>query len=279
MQKIKTQKTLRQIALHLICILLSALFCFPFVYMVLTSFQPTNDAIFALPPKLFPETFAFSNYSYAFKEMEFPRAFGNTMLILVTATALNMCGSTCVAYGFSRFNAKGKGIAWTVLMATMMLSWVVTMVPAFVIFKFLGWIGTRLPLIIPAFGGSAYNIFMLRQFMMGIPRDLDEAAKIDGCSSVGILIKILMPNMMPVFATLFIFLFTSIWSDYLAPSIYLVKKEQHTLSLALYNLRTAYAVDWKSTMAGSAMFAIPMVIVLFAMQRFFVEGIVVTGIK
>lgn len=279
MGKVKTNKVLRQTVQQAICVLLSVVFCFPFVYMILTSLQPSNDDIFALPPRLFPSVLTFSNYAYAFTEMEFPRAFGNTLLILVGATVLNMCGSTCVAYGFSRFHAKGKGAAWTVLMATMMLPWVVTMVPAFVIFKYFGWIGTRLPLIIPSFGGSAYNIFMLRQFMMGIPRELDEAAKIDGCSSVGILIKILIPNMAPVFATLFIFLFTSIWSDYLAPSIYLVEREQHTLSLALYNLRTAYAVDWKSTMAGSVMFAVPMVIVLFAMQRFFVEGIVVTGIK
>ncbi len=279
MAHVQKRKLAGRIVVHIVCILTSAICVFPFIYMFFISLQPENEAIFRLPPSIIPDKWQWSNYASAFVEMHFPRALGNTLLILSTVMALNMFGSTLVAYGFSRFTAKGKGIMWAVLMGTMMLPWVVTMVPAFVIFKAIGWIGTRLPLIIPAFGGSAYNIFMLRQFMMGMPRELDEAAKIDGCSDIGILFRILMPNMLPVYATLFIFLFTSLWSDYLSPRIYLVEEVQHTLSLALYKLRSAYSIDWKATMAGSVMFAIPMVAVLFGMQKYFVEGVAVTGLK
>lgn len=279
MAQVQKGKLAGKIVVHIVCILAAAICVFPFIYMFFISLQPNNEAIFSIPPSIIPSKWEWSNYVYAFGQMHFMRAFGNTMLILVTVTALNMFGSTIVAYGFSRFTAKGKGAVWAVLMGTMMLPWAVTMVPAFVIFKAIGWIGTRLPLIIPAFGGSAYNIFMLRQFMMGMPKDLDEAAKIDGCSDIGILFRILLPNMLPVYATLFIFLFTSLWSDYLSPRIYLVNEVQHTLSLALYKLRSAYSIDWKSTMAGSVMFALPMVAVLFGMQRYFVEGIAVTGLK
>lgn len=279
MAHVLKRKIAIRIAVHVVCIFTSSICVFPFIYMFFISLQPTNEAIFSIPPSIIPVKWEWSNYVYAFRQTHFLRAFGNTMLILVTVTGLNMIGSTLVAYGFSRFTARGKGIMWAVLMGTMMLPWAVTMVPAFVIFKAIGWIGTRLPLIIPAFGGSAYNIFMLRQFMMGIPKELDEAAKIDGCSDFGILFRILLPNMTPVYATLFIFLFTSLWSDYLSPRIYLLDETQHTLSLALYKLRSAYSIDWKATMAGSVMFALPMVVVLFAMQRYFVEGIVVTGLK
>lgn len=276
---VQKRKLAGRIVVHIVCILTAAICVFPFLYMFFISLQPNNEAIFKIPPSIVPETWEWSNYVYAFRQMHFLRAFGNTMLILVTVMGLNMIGSTLVAYGFSRFSARGKGLTWAVLMGTMMLPWAVTMVPAFVIFKAIGWIGTRLPLIIPAFGGSAYNIFMLRQFMMGMPKELDEAAKLDGCSDLGILFRILLPNMLPVYATLFIFLFTAMWSDYLSPRIYLIKETQHTISLALYKLRTAYSIDWKSTMAGSVLFTIPMVVVLFSMQRYFVEGVVVTGLK
>lgn len=279
MAYVRKRKIAVKVAVHAVCILTAAICVFPFLYMFFISLQPNNEAIFKIPPSIIPETWQWSNYAYAFGQMHFLRALGNTMLILVTVTALNMAGSTLVAYGFSRFSSKAKGAMWALLMGTMMLPWAVTMVPAFVIFKGIGWIGTRLPLIIPAFGGSAYNIFMLRQFMMGMPRELDEAAKIDGCTDIGILFRILLPNMLPVYATLFIFLFTSLWSDYLSPRIYLVDEAQHTLSLALYKLRSAYSIDWKSTMAGSVMFALPMVVVLFGMQRYFVEGVAVTGLK
>jgi ABC-type glycerol-3-phosphate transport system permease component len=259
--------------------LLIAVLVFPFIYMALASFQSGNDAIFALPPRMFPKSWHFANYRTAFAEMHFMRALGNTLLIMGSVMVLNMTGSLLAAYGFARFRARGKDILFWVLLSTMMLPWVVTMIPAFALFKYIGWVGTRLPLIVPAIGGSAYNIFMLRQFIMNIPRDLDEAAKIDGCSTPGILFKILLPNMKPVLATLFIFLFQGMWSNYIGPSIYLMKEEQWTLALALNAMKTPFQMQWHWTMAGSVMFALPIIIVLFAAQNFFTRGIVVSSFK
>ncbi len=258
----------------------AALFCLPFVYMLLCSFQPESADIFRWPPKVIPERFRFRNYADAFKIMNFPRAFGNTILLVVCVMTLNISGSVLVAYGFARFEAKLKNKLFGLLLSTMMLPWVITMIPSFAIYRYIGWIGTRLPLIIPAVGGSAFNIFMVRQFMMGIPRDLDEAATIDGCGSFGVLWRILLPNMAPVLATLVVFGFTNVWSDYVGPSIYLIDSELQTLSLSLYNFQDSSGVmEWNKVMAGCVMFSLPMVLVLFLAQNAFVRGIVASGLK
>lgn len=263
-----------------IAFVIAVVFCLPFVYMVLCSFQPTSADIFQWPPKLIPEYFRFANYTEAFETMHFLRALGNTLLLVVSVMTLNIVGSVLVAYGFARFEARLKSKLFGLLLSTMMLPWVITMIPSFAIYRYIGWIGTRLPLIVPAIGGSAFNIFMLRQFMLGIPKDLDEAATIDGCSSFGILWRILLPNMLPVLATLVVFQFTSVWSDYVGPSIYLLDSDLHTLSLSLYNFQDSSGVmEWNKVMAGCVMFSLPMVLVLFLAQNAFVRGIVSSGLK
>ena len=264
----------------LIALIVAVVFCLPFVYMLLCSFQPASADIFQWPPRLIPETFRFQNYADAFETMHFLRAFGNTVLLVVSVMTLNIVGSVLVAYGFARFEARLKSKLFGLLLSTMMLPWVITMIPSFAIYRYIGWIGTRLPLIVPAIGGSAFNIFMLRQFMLGIPRDLDEAATIDGCSSFGVLWRILLPNMLPVLATLVAFQFTSVWSDYVGPSIYLLDSDLHTLSLSLYNFQDSSGVmEWNKVMAGCVMFSLPMVLVLFLAQNAFVRGIVSSGLK
>ncbi len=264
----------------LIALIVAVVFCLPFVYMLLCSFQPASADIFQWPPRLIPETFRFQNYADAFETMHFLRAFGNTVLLVVSVMTLNIVGSVLVAYGFARFEARLKSKLFGLLLSTMMLPWVITMIPSFAIYRYIGWIGTRLPLIVPAIGGSAFNIFMLRQFMLGIPRDLDEAATIDGCSSFGVLWRILLPNMLPVLATLVVFQFTSVWSDYVGPSIYLLDSDLHTLSLSLYNFQDSSGVmEWNKVMAGCVMFSLPMVLVLFLAQNAFVRGIVSSGLK
>lgn len=263
-----------------VALIIAVLFCLPFVYMLLCSFQPTSADIFQWPPKLIPEVFRFSNYVEAFRTMNFPWAFGNTLLLVVSVMTLNLVGSILVAYGFARFEARLKRKLFGLLLSTMMLPWVITMIPSFAIYRYIGWIGTRLPLIVPAIGGSAFNIFMLRQFMLGIPKGLDEAATIDGCGSFGILWRILLPNMLPVLATLVVFQFTSVWSDYVGPSIYLLDSDLHTLSLSLYNFQDSSGVmEWNKVMAGCVMFSLPMVLVLFLAQNAFVRGIVSSGLK
>ena len=283
-RKLYGKRTRRGAAGRAVCfvvaLLTAVLFCLPFVYMLLCSFQPESADIFVWPPDLIPDHFRFANYADAFEVMNFPRAFGNTMLLVVSVMGLSVTGSVLVAYGFARFEARLKNALFGLLLSTMMLPWVITMIPSFAIYKYIGWIGTRLPLIIPAVGGSAFNIFMLRQFMLGIPKDLDEAARIDGCSSFGILWRILLPNMAPVLATLVVFSFTNVWNDYVGPSIYLLDSDLHTLSLSLYNFQDASGVmEWNKVMAGCVMFSLPMVLVLFLAQNAFVRGIVTSGIK
>lgn len=277
--KSKRKELVNGIFWNILVILIAFFFVFPFIYMVMFSFANDDSEILSMNPRLFPISFRAYNYIDAFKEMHFLRALGNTLLIMIPVIILNMLGSLLAAYGFARFNGKFKNALFSILISTMMLPWVVTMVPAFVVFKKINWIGTLLPLIVPSFGGSAYNIFMMRQFLITMPKELDEAAKIDGCSSFKILFKILLPNMKPCIVTLFIFLFTSMWSDYIGPSLYIMKDSQQTLSLALLNFQNSYSIKWNLTLAGATMFTIPMIITLFALQKEFVGNSMNSAIK
>lgn len=277
--KSKRKELVNGILWNILVILIAFFFVFPFIYMVMFSFANDDSEILSMNPRLFPISFRAYNYIDAFKEMHFLRALGNTLLIMIPVIILNMLGSLLAAYGFARFNGKFKNALFSILISTMMLPWVVTMVPAFVVFKKINWIGTLLPLIVPSFGGSAYNIFMMRQFLIAMPKELDEAAKIDGCSSFKILFKILLPNMKPCIVTLFIFLFTSMWSDYIGPSLYIMKDSQQTLSLALLNFQNSYSIKWNLTLAGATMFTIPMIITLFALQKEFVGNSMNSAIK
>ena len=199
---------------------------------------------------------------------------------MVCSGVIQITCSVVVAYGFARFENKYSEGIFMVLMATMMLPWIVTMVPSFVLFKFYGWIGTKLPLIAPALGGSAYNIFMLRNFMRGIPRSLDEAAILDGCSTMGILTRILLPNMKPIIMTMIVFTITGKWSDYVAPSIYLLNSKDYTLTLALAALRTSSEVyQWNEVMAACVIITLPMLGLLFSAQNVFMRGIVTSSVK
>ena len=269
-----------EIALFVVGLILAVSFCLPFAYMLSCSFQPTSADIFKWPPRIIPETFRFANYVDAFKEMGFLNAFFNTVFMVVCVMGLTLIGSVLVAYGFSRFDAPGKNALFSVLLSTMMLPWVITMIPSFAIYKYLNWIGTRLPLIIPAIGGTAFNIFLLRQFMRGLPKNLDEAAMIDGCTALGILIKIILPNMKPALATIIVFSFNNVWGDYVGPSIYLNSRNLQTLALSLYNFQDQSGVmEWNLVMAGCVMYSLPMVVVLFLAQNAFVRGIVTSGVK
>lgn len=261
-------------------IFLACLFFFPFMYMLLSSFQPTSSDLFVWPVKWIPDTFRFRNYVDAFVTMDFMRAFFNTLFIMITANALQIASSILVAYGFARFKNKYTEIFFWILLSTMMLPWIVTMVPSFVLYKFYGWIGTRLPLILPAISGSAFNIYMLRNFMRGIPKSLDEAAEIDGCNSFFILVKILAPNMTPIIVTMVVFACTGTWGDYVGPSIYLLKQELYTLSLSFDRFKDlSGAMEWNKVMAGCVLYTVPMMILLFSAQNVFMRGIVTTAVK
>lgn len=255
-------------------------FAVPFVYMLLMSLKENNAAVFDYK-NLISSTFHFINYYESFRMIEMGTLIKNTLIMVVSTMVIGILASILIAYGFSRFKNKYSNIFFVILLSTMMIPWVVTMIPAYTEFEFLGWTGTRLPLIIPWIGGSAFNVFMIKQFMDDIPYDLDEAAKIDGAGSLTILFKILLPQLKPCLATLMVYAFINAWSDYVGPSIYLQGNEDlFTLSLGMQKFFSSTGnANWTYVMAASVMFSIPMVLVLTLAQKAFVRGVVSSGIK
>ena len=277
----KTKDIILYTILTIVGALIAIFFAIPFVYMLLMSFKETSNSIFVYPPKFFSDKLYFVNYADAFKEVNMGKLLLNTVIMVVSTMTIGISFSILIAYGFSRFKNKYSNIFFTILLSTMMIPWVVTMIPAYAEFEYLGWIGTRLPLIIPWIGGSAFNVFMLKQFMDDVPYDLDEAAKMDGANSFTVLIRVILPQMGPCIATLLVFSFISSWSDYTGPSIYLQSNpDLYTLSIGMQSFFSATgSANWTHVMSASVMFSIPMVLVILFAQKAFVRGYVSSGIK
>ena len=275
----KKKEKILNIVLFVLMIFVAFFFALPFIYMLLMSIMESSNSIFQYPPKFFTG-FNVINYQKAFENIEMLNLFKNTLIMVVSSMAIGITASILIAYGFSRFKNKYSNIFFVLLLSTMMIPWVVTMIPAYAEFEFLGWIGTRYPLIIPWIGGSAFNVFMLRQFMDDVPMDLDEAAKMDGAGSLTILFKVILPQIKPCLATLLVYAFINAWCDYTGPSIYFQDQELFTLSIGMQQFFSATgSADWTQVMAASVMFSIPMVLVLTFAQKAFVRGVVSTGIK
>lgn len=282
-RSMKTTEKIINILLTIFMGIISIILIIPFLWMIVSSLQPSATAIFQNPPK-FPEVWSFSNYIEIFKVWDFWGMLGNTLIVVFSSMILSITSSVLVAYGFARFKAKGKKVMFMFMLSTMMLPWIVTLMPSYILFQQIGWTGTFLPLIVPAIGGGAFNIFLVRQYIMGIPKSLDEAAIMDGCNKFQILTKVLLPQCGPILATLVVFSFNGAWSDYVGPSIYLMGVEsKYTLSVGLTILKNQTAgygvIPWHLIMAGCVVFAMPMIIILFVAQDAFVRGVVTTGIK
>ena len=278
-KKEKLVNAIISVVMAIVCLIL----LIPFLWMVVSSFQPDADSLFSDPPHL-PSPWRFENYLDVFTTWDFGKMLGNTLIVVFGSMALSIFASILVAYGFARFRARGKKVMFSVMLGTMMLPWIVTLMPSYILFQQLGWTGTFLPLIVPAIGGGAFNIFLLRQYFMGIPKSIDEAGILDGCSRFGVLWRLIIPQCKPILATLVVFSFNGAWSDYVGPSIYLMGAEdKYTLSVGLTILKNQAlgqgAIPWHLIMAGCVLFALPMVVVLFAAQDAFVRGIVTTGLK
>lgn len=281
MMKVKAKRRILNVLFFLIALKISIFFALPFIYMILMSLMKSSASIFEYPPKFFSGVLQFENYLNAWRTIDMGKLIGNTLIMVVATMLIGITASILVAYGFSRFKNRYSNFFFTVLLSTMMIPWVVTMIPSYALYERLGWIGTRLPLIIPWIGGSAFNIFMLKQFMDDIPIELDEAAKIDGANSFYILWKILLPQIKPCLATLLVYSFINAWCDYVGPSIYLQSNpDLYTLSLGMQSFFSSTgSADWTLVMAASVIFSIPMVLVLTLAQKAFVKGVVSSGIK
>lgn len=276
-----TKSKILYVFLFAIALLSAIFFAIPFVYMILMSLMKSSNAIFDFPPVLYSGTLKFQNYLDAWNEIRMGKLLINTLIMVVSSMLVGILASILIAYGFSRFKNKYSNVFFVILLSTMMIPWVVTMIPAYAEFDMLNWTGTRLPLIIPWIGGSAFNVFMLRQFMDDIPHELDEAAKMDGANTLTILFRIILPQMGPCIATLCVYSFISSWSDYTGPSIYFQSNPDiYTLSLGMQRFFSSNGTaDWTHVMAASVLFSIPMVLVISFAQKAFVRGVVSSGIK
>jgi multiple sugar transport system permease protein len=204
----------------------------------------------------------------------------NTLTIAVLSCLGATMSSSLVAFAFARLRFPGRGPLFLLCLATMMVPAQVTMIPTFILFKNLGWYDTFYPLIVPAFlGGGAYNIFLMRQFFMSIPYEMDEAAKIDGCTNFGVYWRILLPLCKPALTTVAVFAFVYNWMDYLNPLIYLDSNGKKTLALGLKNFVSLYGQDYHLLMAASLLVSLPIAIIFLVGQRYFIQGIATTGLK
>lgn len=280
------RKTLVQHAIiHIVLIALGCLFLFPFAWMVSTSLKTAMETT-ADPPSLLPQSPQWSNFSDAIaygRDMLGYTPFlvyaRNTILFCILFVAGTVVSNSIVAYSFARLRWPGRDIAFAATLATMMVPFPVVMVPVFSLFVKLDWVGTFRPLWVPAWFGSAFSIFLLRQFFRTIPMELSEAARIDGCSEWGIFSKIVAPLAKPAIAVVGLFAFMSAWNDFLGPLIYLHSQDQFTLSLGLQFYRSQQGAQWHLLMAASTVVAAPVIVLFFFTQRLFIQGIAATGLK
>lgn len=263
---------------HVILIAMGLLFFLPFFWLISTSLKELNQ-VFTQPPIWIPHPLRWQNYPEALGYFPFFLQLGNTLTIAISAVLLTLVSSTLVAYSFSRLKWPGRDPLFFLMLSTMMLPYQVTMIPLFVTFRQLGWVNTLLPLIVPHAFGVPFFIFMLRQFFLGLPRDLDDAATIDGCSEFGILWRIILPLSRAALATVALFQFLGSWNDFLGPLIYLNDPSKYTLSLGIQVFISTVGVQWGWMMAVTTVLTVPVVILFFFTQRTFIQGIALTGIK
>ena len=275
------RKTISAGAVYAIIIALSTILMVPFGWMISTALKPIQQ-IFVFPPSWIPSPVMFENFWLGWTHVPMTRYLLNTMYITAVAIVGVVSSSSLVAYGFARLRAPGKEVLFLLLLSTLMLPQQVTLIPNFLLFKWLGWLNTYQPLLVPAFTAAPFFVFLLRQFYMTIPFELDEAARIDGCGTLGIFWRILLPLSKPVIATVAVFVFFNRWNSFLWPLIYLSSPEKYTLAIGLsffHSAQTETLTYWNWLMAVTLLVAIPPLLVFFFAQRYFVQGIALTGLK
>jgi multiple sugar transport system permease protein len=273
------RRSVSRIATYFVLILGSAIVLVPFLWTIGTAVKPPEQ-VYLVPPQWIPHPVMWGNFAKAWSALPFTLFLRNTMFVTVMCLIGQITSASLVAYGFARFKFTGRTALFYVLLGTMMLPSQVTMIPTFLIWRNFRLIDTFWPLIVPAYlGGGAFTIFLLRQFFMTIPRDLDEAAMIDGCSYFGIWWRIILPLSKPALTTVVIFSFISHWDDFMGPLIYLHSMDKYTVSIGLRMFQDMYGTQLDQLMAASLIHITPCIILFFAAQRYFIKGIVMSGIK
>ena len=268
----------KAILAHAVLIVLSAIFLVPLIWLIVSSLK-TDAQIFKFPPEWIPSPATFHNYPSGLTFIPFWRDLCNTLIICSLSVVFTLMSCSLVAFGLARIRWRGRHALFYILLGTMMLPAQVTMVPIFVIFARLGWVDTFLPLVVPQLFANAFYVFLMRQFFLSIPPQLDEAARIDGCSDWDIYRRIILPLSRPVMATVGLFCFLGAWNDYLGPLIYLADERKYTLSLALASFSSQYGSYPGMLMAVTTVMTVPIIVLFFFAQRTFIQGITLTGIK
>jgi multiple sugar transport system permease protein len=269
--------TAQTIILHVILALGAFVMVFPFIWMILTSFKDISQA-FLIPPKWIPDPWVWENYPNSLQALPFGRAYFNSFYITLLVTGFTLITASMAAYAFAKIDFPGREILFLMFLATMMVPGQVTIIPLFLIMKALGWVDTHLALIVPGALFNAFAVFLLRQFIRGIPKEMEEAATIDGCNRWRIYWQIILPLLVPAMAALGIFLFLGSWNEFFRPLIFLNSPDLFTVPLMLNQFRGQYTVDWTLLMAGSAIAVIPVLVVYIILQRRIIEGITLTGL-
>ncbi|MDI9546815.1 MAG: carbohydrate ABC transporter permease [Chloroflexota bacterium] len=273
------RKTIQK-SLTLVVLIGGALIASVPLYWLVRSSLMTLGEIFIFPPLLWPKIMRWSNYYDAVTVVNFLLYFKNTMTIMIPVLFGTLLTSSMVGYGFARMRFPLKRFWFTLILSSLMLPYAVSMLPTFLLWARLGAINTFYPLTVPIwFGGGAFNIFLLRQFFLTIPRELEDAAIIDGASHFQIFARIMTPLIKPALIVVGLFTFLNVWNDFLNPLIYLNEEKKYTLALGLMQFQGTYSTDWSLLMAGATIVVIPPVIVFIFGQKYFIEGVTMTGLK
>ncbi|MCJ7735998.1 MAG: carbohydrate ABC transporter permease [Anaerolineae bacterium] len=264
---------------YAVLVLFACFFILPWVWMISTSLKNPQE-LSVYPPVWIPNPVRWDNYVSAFREASFALYFRNTLIVALPSVVGAVVTNAVVAYGFARVEWPGRNTVFAIVLATMILPGFVTFIPLYLVFRNLGWLNTYLPLIVPAFTGNAFFIFLLRQFFMGLPEELSDAARVDGASEFRTFTQIILPLAKPALAVVALFQFIGSWNAYFGPLIYLNDKDMYTISIGIANMQTTYGfMNFAWIMAATVMSVIPIILLFFFAQRTFIEGIALSGLK
>ncbi len=276
----KKFETITQTLNYVLLTVLALAFAFPFLWMIATALKLPTE-VYILPPKLIPSTITWDNFIQGWQYADFTRYTWNTVVVTTLAVLGTVISASFVAYGFARFNSRLSGFLFAIVLGTMMLPNQILLIPTYILFSKIGWIDTLTPLIVPSFfGGGAFNIFLLRQFFKTIPKELDQAATIDGANSFQIYYKIMLPAVRPAMITVGALSIAFHWNDFLNPLIYLNSDQNFTIAIGLQFFQNSYgSTQIQMLMAVALITVIPLLILFFIGQKYFVQGITMSGLK
>lgn len=277
MKKKKSSAVLRRVLLYIVLILIAVIMVVPFLWMLSTSLKTQYDAV-KIPPVWIPDPPQWENYVKLFTEQPMFQFMLNTIKIVFFVVLGQLFFSSLAAYSFARISFKGRNVVFFFYIATLMMPGQVTMIPTYLMFAKAGLTDNHLALILPAFF-SAFGVFLLRQFFMSLPRELEEAAEIDGCNPFMTYWRIMLPLVVPAMLTLGVFTLMNTWNDYMGPLIYLSSPEKYTMTLGIAYFKGVYTTQWNLVMAGSIVSVVPILIAYLCAQKYFIEGIAFSGVK